>query len=109
MSFRALFHRFTAQQSTNLYLLNASETSQYAIRTEISMTSGPVTSPIQSLDLDVLWHIFDINADIFDDDKALETTLATSYVCHDWRSLLLNSTSIWAHVIDLDHWQWGHS
>ncbi len=102
MSFRALFTvSHSAQQSAYLYLLNASEPHQYAIRTE------PVTSPIQSLDLDVLWHIFDINANIFDDDKALETTLATSYVCHDWRSLLLNSTSIWAHVINLDHWQWG--
>ncbi len=71
------------------------------------MSAGPVTSPIQCLDLDVLWHIFNINADIFDDDTALETTLATSYVCHDWRSLVLNSTSIWAHVINLNHWMWN--
>ncbi len=78
-----------------------------AIGTEILMSAGPVTSPIQCLDLDVLWHIFNINADIIDDDTALETTLATSYVCHDWRSLLLNSTSIWAHVINLNHWMWN--
>ncbi len=62
------------------------------------MSAGPVSSPIQRLNFDILWHIFDINADIFDDDRALETTFATSYVCHDWRSFLLNSTSIWAHV-----------
>ncbi len=71
------------------------------------MSVGPMTSPIQRLDIDVLWHIFNINADIFDDDTALETTLATSYVCHDWRSLLLHSTSIWAHVINLSHWMWN--
>ncbi len=59
------------------------------------MSAVPITSPIQRLDLDVLWHIFNINANIFDDDEALETTLDTSYVCHEWRSLLLNSTSIW--------------
>ncbi len=29
------------------------------------------TSPIKRLNLDVLWHIFDINADTFDDDTAL--------------------------------------
>ncbi len=61
------------------------------------MSADPVNSPIQRLDFDVLWHIFDLNADIFDDDRALITTLATSYVCHNWRSLVLNSTSIWAH------------
>ncbi len=71
------------------------------------MSASPLTSPIQRLDLDVLWHIFDLNADIFDDERALDTTLATSYVCHDWRSLLLNSTSIWAHVIGLNHWMWN--
>ncbi len=70
------------------------------------MSADTVTSPIQRLDFDVLWHIFDLNADIFDDDRALITTLATSYVCHNWRSLVLNSTSIWAHVMDLHHWMW---
>ena len=48
-----------------------------------------------------------MNADIFDDHRALKTTLATSCVCHDWRSCLLNSPSIWAHVIDLDHSLWS--
>ncbi len=69
------------------------------------MSAGPVPSPIQRLNFDILWHVFDLNADIFDDYRALETTLAASYVCHDWRSLLLNSTSIWAHVMDLSHWK----
>ncbi len=71
------------------------------------MSTSAADSPIQSLSFDVLWRIFDINADIFDDAKALKTTLATSYVCRDWRSFLLSSTSIWAHVMDLDHSLWG--
>ncbi len=62
--------------------------------------------PFQSLSFNVLWRIFDINADIFNDASALKTTLATSYVCRDWRSFLLSSTSIWAHVMDLDHSVW---
>ena len=33
-------------------------------------------------------------------------TLATSRVFRDWRSFMLNTTSIWAHLIDLDHWIW---
>ena len=71
------------------------------------MSTYAANSPIQRLSFDVLWCIFDINADInadiFYDATALKTTLATSYVCSDWRSLLLSSTSIWAHVMDLDH------
>ncbi len=52
------------------------------------------TFPIQRLNLDVFWRICDIKADIFDDDRALNTTLASSYVCHSWRSVLLSSTLI---------------
>ncbi len=71
------------------------------------MSTASVTSPIQLLNFDVLWRIFDMNANIFDDDMALKTTLATSRVCHDWRVFLLNSTSIWAHVMDLDDELWN--
>ncbi len=70
------------------------------------MSAGPATSPIQRLDFDVLWHIFNINADIFNNNRALETTLATSYVCHHWRTLSLSSSSLWAHSIGLHHWMW---
>lgn len=66
-----------------------------------------VASPIQRLDFDVLWRIFNMNADIFDDQRALKTTLATSYVCQAWRSFLLSSPSIWAHIIALDHSLWS--
>ena len=72
------------------------------------MSASPVVNcPIQRLNVDVLWRIFDINADIFNDHRALHTTLATSGVCHDWRTLLLNSPSIWAHVMDLDNRLWN--
>ncbi|KJA19430.1 hypothetical protein HYPSUDRAFT_893940 [Hypholoma sublateritium FD-334 SS-4] len=61
---------------------------------------------IQRLDVDILWAIFLINADMFNDHRALETTLATSRVCHGWRSFMLEMTSMWAHLIDLDHRLW---
>ncbi|KJA19426.1 hypothetical protein HYPSUDRAFT_204641 [Hypholoma sublateritium FD-334 SS-4] len=64
-------------------------------------------SPIQRLDFDILWCIVQINADMFNYDEALETTLATSRVCRDWRNFMLSTTSIWAHLIDLDHWVWS--
>ncbi|KJA19391.1 hypothetical protein HYPSUDRAFT_204608 [Hypholoma sublateritium FD-334 SS-4] len=64
------------------------------------MSALPVYSPIQRLDFDVLTCIFGMNADMFDDHRALETTLATSRVCRDWRSCILGTTSIWAHLID---------
>ena len=63
-------------------------------------------SPIQRLDLDILWCIIKMNADMFNDPRALNTTLATSLVCREWHSFMLNTTSIWAHLIDLDHWIW---
>ena len=69
--------------------------------------SAPVNPAIQRLDFDILWHIFDMNADIFEDDTALKTTLATSRVCRDWRNFMLSLTTIWAHVIDLDHLLWN--
>ncbi|KJA19433.1 hypothetical protein HYPSUDRAFT_44336 [Hypholoma sublateritium FD-334 SS-4] len=70
------------------------------------MSALPVNSPIQRLDFDILWCIVKINADMFEDYGALETTLATSRVCHSWRSFMLSTTSIWAHLFDLDHGLW---
>lgn len=66
------------------------------------MSELPGNSPIQRLDFDLLWYIVKMNANMFDDRKALETTLATSRVCHDWRTFMLGMPSIWAHLIDLD-------
>ncbi|KJA19395.1 hypothetical protein HYPSUDRAFT_204612 [Hypholoma sublateritium FD-334 SS-4] len=71
------------------------------------MSALPANSPIQRLDFDILWCIVKINADsMFEDNRALETTLASSRVCHDWRNFMLNTTSIWAHLVDLDHLLW---
>ncbi len=63
-------------------------------------------SPIQSLDFDLLWYIVSMNANMFNDDRALETTLATSHVCSGWRAFMLCMPSIWAHLIDLDNLHW---
>ncbi|KJA19427.1 hypothetical protein HYPSUDRAFT_204642 [Hypholoma sublateritium FD-334 SS-4] len=63
-------------------------------------------SPIQRLDYDILWCIIQINADMFNYDGALETTLATSRVCRNWRNFMLSTDSIWAHLVDLDHRLW---
>ncbi|PPQ70907.1 hypothetical protein CVT26_014226 [Gymnopilus dilepis] len=72
-------------------------------------------SPISKLSPDVLWSIFSWNADMFapleydiDSGKqltrqsALQVTLVTSHVCHDWRSLLLALPAIWGSVLRLD-------
>ena len=70
------------------------------------MSKLSLNSPIQSLDFDILWYIVSINADMFNDERALETTLATSRVCSGWRTFMLSVPSIWAHLIDLDHLRW---
>ena len=63
-------------------------------------------SPIQRLDFDLLWHVVNMNADMYNDERALETTLATSRVCRGWRAFMLKMPSIWAHLIDLDNLHW---
>ncbi len=45
------------------------------------MSRTAPNSPIQRLDFDLLWYIVSMNADMFNDKRALETTLATSRVC----------------------------
>lgn len=67
------------------------------------MSTLPPKSPIQRLDANILYHIIDMNANMFDDDTALDTTLSTSRVCHAWRTFMLGTPSLWAHLIDLDH------
>ncbi|KJA19394.1 hypothetical protein HYPSUDRAFT_204611 [Hypholoma sublateritium FD-334 SS-4] len=69
------------------------------------MSAHSVNSPIHRLDFDVLSCIFKINADI-SYYRALETTLATCRVCHDWRNFMLSTSSIWAHLIDFGDRQW---
>ncbi|KDR72334.1 hypothetical protein GALMADRAFT_159028 [Galerina marginata CBS 339.88] len=87
---------------------------------------------IYSFSNDVLWTIFDINADmtqpsepdrygtttrddlclteanpekIFtfrDRHSALTTTLRTSQVCYHWRNLLIKSSRVWGRLLDFD-------
>ncbi|KAF8908591.1 hypothetical protein CPB84DRAFT_1822121 [Gymnopilus junonius] len=56
---------------------------------------------ILDLDLDILWTIFTINADI-DDPGALNSTLMNSQVCSSWHNLLLTTPSIWGRLLNLD-------
>ncbi|KJA24787.1 hypothetical protein HYPSUDRAFT_38443 [Hypholoma sublateritium FD-334 SS-4] len=58
--------------------------------------------PIQRLDTDILYYIINMNADMFEDDTALMTTLSTSRVCQAWRTFMISIPSLWAHLIDLD-------
>ncbi|KJA24813.1 hypothetical protein HYPSUDRAFT_38482 [Hypholoma sublateritium FD-334 SS-4] len=68
------------------------------------MSALPNDSPIRCLNFDILWCIIDMNANMFDDNTAaLKTTLTTSRVCRDWRSFMLRTPSIWAHLIDVDY------
>ncbi|KJA24817.1 hypothetical protein HYPSUDRAFT_214378 [Hypholoma sublateritium FD-334 SS-4] len=70
------------------------------------------TSPIYNLNRDILWYIFEINADMFAHADALEITRKTSQVCRSWRVILLGASQLWARLIDLDtlptrktHWR----
>ncbi|KJA24800.1 hypothetical protein HYPSUDRAFT_200349 [Hypholoma sublateritium FD-334 SS-4] len=67
------------------------------------MSEDPLSSPIYTINDDILLYIFTFNADMFSDDNALPTTRMTSQVCRHWRDLMLESPSLWAKLIDLDH------
>ena len=70
------------------------------------MSTLPTNSPILRLDSYLLWCIIKINADIRSNHRALQTTVATSHVCHHWRKFMLSTPSIWTHLIDLGDPQW---
>ncbi|KDR79608.1 hypothetical protein GALMADRAFT_243699 [Galerina marginata CBS 339.88] len=59
--------------------------------------------PASLLNGDILWLIFDINADMFSYRKALETTRISSHVCREWRSVILDAPTLWGKLIDLDN------
>ncbi len=67
------------------------------------MSTLLASPPIPHLHIDIILHIVKMNADMYSDNTALETTLATSRVCQVWRNLMLNMTRLWAHLIDLDY------
>ncbi|PPQ74646.1 hypothetical protein CVT26_005692 [Gymnopilus dilepis] len=56
---------------------------------------------ILQLTNDNMLDIFFLNANIFHEESALQTTLICSRVCTRWRALLLSTPSIWAHVLDV--------
>ncbi len=66
------------------------------------MSALPPSAPIYSLDEDVLLHIFEFNADMFADSRALDTTRFTSQVCRQWRHLTLETSSLWAKLVDMN-------
>ncbi len=74
------------------------------------MSALPVNSRIPYINVDILWCIIKINADIrrhhTDCSSAIETIMALSHVCRDWRNFMLTTSSIWAHLIDLGHCRW---
>lgn len=51
---------------------------------------------------DLLRYIAEMNADMFSDGTALETTRRTAQVCHAWREMMLNTPALWGNLIDLD-------
>ncbi|KJA26696.1 hypothetical protein HYPSUDRAFT_36424 [Hypholoma sublateritium FD-334 SS-4] len=61
---------------------------------------------IYRLNCDLLLHIFEINANMFEDYDALQTTRSASQVCRCWRSLLLETPWIWARLLDVDWPRW---
>lgn len=54
------------------------------------------------MDIDIIWHVFDIISDENTMQLSLDTIRAASQVCTTWRSLLLSSSSIWAKLINFD-------
>lgn len=76
----------------------------------IELPVHPVSSPIHSLNDDILLHIFTSNADMFSEGDALHTTRVTSQVCQLWRNSMLDTSFLWARLIDLDriHSDWKH-
>ncbi|KAF8909999.1 hypothetical protein CPB84DRAFT_1764351 [Gymnopilus junonius] len=76
----------------------------------MSITHGQMAySPIFHMGRDVLYAVFEWNADIltvFSDPSALHTTKQASQVCAEWHDILLSSPAIWGRLLDLSVLQW---
>ena len=61
-------------------------------------------SPISRLHHDILWEIFSFNpySETIPLDITLDYIRYTSQVCRNWRTILLDSPSIWGNCINLD-------
>ncbi|KDR67448.1 hypothetical protein GALMADRAFT_1086653 [Galerina marginata CBS 339.88] len=67
----------------------------------------PVSPPIAKLDNNILWYIFYLNAEMESwtterMNPALLTLRYTSHVCRDWRSLVVESPSLWAGALNFN-------
>lgn len=58
--------------------------------------------PFGKISDDILLYILTINADLFSDGQALNRTRIASQVCHQWRSLMLGTSFLWARLVDMD-------
>ncbi|KDR66035.1 hypothetical protein GALMADRAFT_259864 [Galerina marginata CBS 339.88] len=78
--------------------VNITQKARLGFRSESpSLTNSPITT----LHSDILREIFLINANIFTEEKCLKNTCRSSQVCHAWRSLILDSPTIWGRLIEL--------
>ncbi len=65
------------------------------------MSSNSSSTSIDTLNEDVLLHIFEFNCNMFEVYGTLGTARATSQVCRQWRYLMLETPSLWAKLIDI--------
>ncbi|KDR84470.1 hypothetical protein GALMADRAFT_237346 [Galerina marginata CBS 339.88] len=61
-----------------------------------------IKTSIYTLPNELLLLIFEMNADMFSDINALKDTHCTALVSQKWRQILLDSSSIWGKLIDLN-------
>ncbi|KAF9562569.1 hypothetical protein CPC08DRAFT_372937 [Agrocybe pediades] len=75
------------------------------------------TCYITRLPHEVLWNIFSMNANMYDDEpsrkneyhlladlgrRAMVTTWKSTHVCRQWREIIIGATSLWGKLIDLE-------
>lgn len=72
--------------------------------TSSNMSVSSSSTPINGINIndDVLLSILTMNANMFSDKQALNTTRIASQVCRQWRGLLLDTPSLWAKLIDMN-------
>lgn len=68
-----------------------------------TVNSATTAPPVHRLGHDMLLEVFANNADMFLDPTALATTFVTAQVCNSWRTLMLETPSLWGHLIDVDY------
>ena len=115
VSRRFVAHLLLQRRLQNLFLDNGKyHYTRFQVLTELLHRDMLQSSPASSLCHDILHEIFSMNcpadeefsedciADLLD-DISLHTARYTSQVCSSWRTVMLSSPSIWAHILNLDH------